>query len=531
MSQYQQDIDNFATLKAAQNGTWEGINPEFAARMKVQNRFKTGLDIACYTASIMRKDMAEYDADSSQYTQSLGCWHGFVGQQKMLSVKKHQGTTNKSYLYLSGWMVAALRSEFGPLPDQSMHEKTSVSALIEELYTFLRQADARELGDLFHKLDDAKKNGGDVAAIQAEIDNYETHVVPIIADIDAGFGNEEATYLLAKQMIEAGACCIQIENQVSDAKQCGHQDGKVTVPHEDFLAKINAVRYAFLELGVDEGVIVARTDSLGAGLTQKIPVSTSEGDLAAQYNAFLKTTEVAGVEDLNEGDLVLKQGGKLVKPERLPNGLFRFKDNTGFDRVVLDCVTSLKHGADLLWIETEKPHVGQIAEMVNAIREQVPNAKLVYNNSPSFNWTLNFRQQVFDAWSEEGKDVSGYDRAKLMSADYDDSELAAAADEKIKSFQADAAREAGIFHHLITLPTYHTAALSTDNLAKGYFGEEGMLAYVRGVQRQEIRQGLACVKHQAMAGSDLGDTHKEYFSGEGALKASGEDNTMNQFDV
>ena len=531
MSQYQQDIDNFATLKAAQNGTWEGINPEFAARMKVQNRFKTGLDIARYTASIMRKDMAEYDADSSQYTQSLGCWHGFVGQQKMLSVKKHQGTTNKSYLYLSGWMVAALRSEFGPLPDQSMHEKTSVSALIEELYTFLRQADARELGDLFHKLDDAKKNGGDVAAIQAEIDNYETHVVPIIADIDAGFGNEEATYLLAKQMIEAGACCIQIENQVSDAKQCGHQDGKVTVPHEDFLAKINAVRYAFLELGVDEGVIVARTDSLGAGLTQKIPVSTSEGDLAAQYNAFLKTTEVAGVEDLTEGDLVLKQGGKLVKPERLPNGLFRFKDNTGFDRVVLDCVTSLKHGADLLWIETEKPHVGQIAEMVNAIREQVPNAKLVYNNSPSFNWTLNFRQQVFDAWREEGKDVSSYDRAKLMSADYDDSELAAAADEKIKSFQADAAREAGIFHHLITLPTYHTAALSTDNLAKGYFGEEGMLAYVRGVQRQEIRQGLACVKHQAMAGSDLGDTHKEYFSGEGALKASGEDNTMNQFDV
>ncbi|WP_421132031.1 isocitrate lyase [Alteromonas sp. A079] len=531
MSQYQQDIDNFATLKAAQKGTWEGINPEYAARMKLQNRFKTGLDIARYTAGIMRKDMAEYDADTSQYTQSLGCWHGFIGQQKMLSVKKHQGTTSKSYLYLSGWMVAALRSEFGPLPDQSMHEKTSVSSLIEELYTFLRQADARELGDLFHKLDDAKANGGDVAAIQAEIENYETHVVPIIADIDAGFGNEEATYLLAKQMIEAGACCIQIENQVSDAKQCGHQDGKVTVPHEDFLAKINAVRYAFLELGVEDGVIVARTDSLGAGLTQKIPVSLSEGDLAAQYNAFLKTSPVNGVEDLNEGDLVLKQGGQLVKPERLPNGLFRFKDNSGFDRVVLDCVTSLQQGADLLWIETEKPHVGQIAEMVNAIREQVPNAKLVYNNSPSFNWTLNFRQQVFDTWSEEGKDVSGYDRAKLMSEDYDNSELAAEADEKIKSFQADAAREAGIFHHLITLPTYHTAALSTDNLAKGYFGEEGMLAYVRGVQRQEIRQGLACVKHQAMAGSDLGDTHKEYFSGEGALKASGDDNTMNQFDV
>ncbi|MDO6474921.1 isocitrate lyase [Alteromonas sp. 1_MG-2023] len=531
MSQYQQDIDTIATLKAAQKGSWEGINPEYAARMKAQNRFKTGLDIAKYTAAIMRKDMEEYDADSASYTQSLGCWHGFVGQQKMLAVKKHHGTTNKSYLYLSGWMVAALRSEFGPLPDQSMHEKTTVPMLIEELYTFLRQADARELGDLFKQLDTAKANGGDVAPIQAQIDNFETHVVPIIADIDAGFGNEEATYLLAKKMIEAGACCIQIENQVSDAKQCGHQDGKVTVPHEDFLAKINAVRYAFLELGVNDGVIVARTDSLGAGLTQKIPVSATPGDLASQYNAFLDTTEVSGADDLSDGDLVIKQDGKLVKPVRLPNGLFKFKANTGFDRVVLDCITSLQHGADLLWIETEKPHVRQIGDMVDAIREVIPNAKLVYNNSPSFNWTLNFRQQVFDAWQEEGKDVSAYDRAKLMSAEYDDSELAADADAKIQTFQRDASREAGIFHHLITLPTYHTAALSTDNLAQGYFGDEGMLAYVKGVQRKEIRQGLACVKHQAMAGSDLGDTHKEYFSGEGALKASGDDNTMNQFDV
>ncbi len=531
MSNYSQDIDAVTSLRQAEAGTWNAINPESAARMRAQNRFKTGLDIARYTAGIMRKDMADYDADSAQYTQSLGCWHGFIGQQKMMAIKKHHGTTDKSYLYLSGWMVAALRSEFGPLPDQSMHEKTSVSALIEELYTFLRQADARELGHLFHDLDDARAKGDDVAAksVQNAIDTYETHVVPIIADIDAGFGNEEATYLLAKQMIEAGACCIQIENQVSDAKQCGHQDGKVTVPHEDFLAKINAVRYAFLELGVDDGVIVARTDSLGAGLTQKIPVSTSNGDLAHKYNAFLEITPVNGADDVNEGDVIIKQDGKLVKPVRLPNGLYKFKEGTGEERCILDSITSLQHGADLLWIETEKPHVGQIGAMVNEIRKVVPNAKLVYNNSPSFNWTLNFRQQVFDGWSEAGKDVSAYTRDELMSADYDETDLATEADEKIRTFQADAAREAGIFHHLITLPTYHTAALSTDNLAKGYFGEEGMLAYVAGVQRKEIRQGLACVKHQDMAGSNMGDDHKEYFSGEQALKASGEDNTMNQF--
>jgi isocitrate lyase len=530
MSAYQNDIKAVAALKAAAGSSWSAIDPESVARMRAQNRFKTGLEIAQYTADIMRKDMAEYDADSSVYTQSLGCWHGFIGQQKLISIKKHLKTTNKRYLYLSGWMVAALRSDFGPLPDQSMHEKTSVSGLIEELYTFLRQADARELDLLFTALDAARAAGDNAKAadLQNQIDNYETHVVPIIADIDAGFGNPEATYLLAKKMIEAGACCIQIENQVSDEKQCGHQDGKVTVPHADFLAKINAVRYAFLELGIDNGVIVARTDSLGAGLTKQIAVTNEPGDLGDQYNSFLDCEEVSPA-DLKNGDVVLNREGKLLRPKRLPSNLFQFRAGTGEARCVLDSITSLQNGADMLWIETEKPHVGQIAEMVNEIRKTIPNAKLVYNNSPSFNWTLNFRQQVFDAFVAEGKDVSAYDRTKLMSVDYDETELAQVADEKIRTFQRDGSAQAGIFHHLITLPTYHTAALSTDNLAKGYFAEQGMLAYVKGVQRQEIRQGIACVKHQNMSGSDIGDAHKEYFAGEAALKAGGKDNTMNQF--
>jgi isocitrate lyase len=330
-------------------------------------------------------------------------------------------------------------------------------------------------------------------------------------------------------MIEAGACAIQIENQVSDEKQCGHQDGKVTVPHEDFIAKINAVRYAFLELGIENGIIVSRTDSLGAGLTQKLAVTNQPGDLGDQYNSFLDVDEITEA-DLGNGDVVIKRGGKLLRPKRLASNLFQFRSGTGEARCVLDSITSLQNGADLLWIETEKPHIGQIAAMMNEVRKAIPNAKLVYNNSPSFNWTLNFRQQAYDALLAEGKDVSAYDRAKLMSVDYDETELALNADEKIRTFQRDSSKEAGIFHHLITLPTYHTAALSTDDLAKGYFADQGMLAYVKGVQRREIREGIATVKHQNMSGSDLGDNHKEYFAGDAALKAGGVNNTSNQFD-
>jgi isocitrate lyase len=528
MSNYQSAIEAVKAIKEKAGDSWGAINPESVARMRVQNKFKTGLDIAQYTADIMRADMAAYDADNTKYTQSLGCWHGFVGQQKMISIKKHfGGSTQRRYLYLSGWMVAALRSEFGPLPDQSMHEKTSVASLVEELYTFLRQADARELGGLFRELDKAEAQS-DKDAIQYQIDNHVTHVVPIIADIDAGFGNAEATYLMAKQMIEAGACALQIENQVADEKQCGHQDGKVTVPHADFHAKIRALRHAFLELGIDNGIIVSRTDSEGAGLTKEIAVVKEPGDQGDIYNSYLDVEEI-DVSEMAEGDVCFNRDGKLVRPKRLPSGLYQFRPGTGEERCVFDSIEAIKAGADLLWIETATPNVADITSMMNEVRKVIPDAKLVYNNSPSFNWTLNFRQQQFDAMVEEGLDVSAYVREDLMKAEYDDTELSARADDKIRSFQSDTSREAGIFHHLITLPTYHTTALSVDNLAKEYFGDAAMLGYVEGVQRKEIRQGIACVKHQNMSGSDIGDDHKEYFAGENALKAGGAKNTSNQF--
>ena len=167
MSKYNNSLEEASSISDIDTSNWDAINPNYVARMRLQNQFKTGIDIAKYTASIMRKDMDEYDKDPSAYTQSLGCWHGFIGQQKLISIKKHFGTNNKKYLYLSGWMIAALRSQFGPLPDQSMHEKTSVASLINELYTFLKQADARELGGLFRELDNSSDK--DKASIQEKL--------------------------------------------------------------------------------------------------------------------------------------------------------------------------------------------------------------------------------------------------------------------------------------------------------------------------------------------------------------------------
>ncbi|WP_341213323.1 isocitrate lyase [uncultured Limimaricola sp.] len=509
-----------------------GIGIDDILQLQMQNTYNTHLDIARDMAKVMRADMAAYDADPEHFTQSLGCWSGFHAQQMIRSVKRLRGTTKGAYVYLSGWMVAGLRNRWGHLPDQSMHEKTAVADLIEEIYVSLRQADEVELNDLFRALDKARESGDDEAerAAVTAIDNFESHVVPIIADIDAGFGNEHATYLLAKELIKAGACCLQIENQVSDAKQCGHQDGKVTVPREDFIEKLRACRMAFEELGVTEGVIVARTDSLGAGLTQKLPVSQQTGDHAAEYLKWIETESFAGQP--TEGEIALWRDGGWAKPARLPNGLVRFKADTGRARVIEDCVASLNDGgADLIWIETDTPNVAEIASMVDEIREKAPKAKLVYNNSPSFNWTLNLRRQVREDWIGEGRiaETDYPDGTQLMKADYDDTDLGREADARLKRFQYDISTKAGVFHNLITLPTFHLTAKSVDELSRGYFGEDRMLAYVATVQREEIRRGISAVKHQHEVGSDLGDSFKVMVGGDRALKAGGHANTMNQF--
>lgn len=519
------------TARYPSGQTAAGVSVDDIVQLRMQNTYDTHLDIARDMAAVMREDMAAYDADPSRFTQSLGCWSGFHAQQMIKAVKRMRGTAKGTYVYLSGWMVAGLRNRWGHLPDQSMHEKTAVADLIQEIYVSLRQADEVALNDLFRELK-AAETELQRAAVIARIDNFESHVVPIIADIDAGFGNEHATYLLAKELIKAGACALQIENQVSDAKQCGHQDGKVTVPREDFIEKLRACRLAFEELGVDHGVIVARTDSLGAGLTQKVPVSQQPGDLASQYIKWLKTEAITAENPMQEGELALFRDGQFVRPLRLPNGLFPFQENTGRQRVIEDCIASLREGgADLLWIETDTPNVDEIASMVAEIRKEAPHAKLTYNNSPSFNWTLNLRKQVRAQWLAEGRIAeSDYPEGnELMRADYDATELGLEADARLQRFQTDIAARAGVFHNLITLPTFHLTAKSVDELSRGYFGEDKMLAYVKTVQREEIRRGISAVKHQHEVGSDLGDSFKEMVSGERALKAGGHANTMNQF--
>jgi len=151
----------------------------------------------------------------------------FVAQQTWLRLKSTIKPTNKKYLYF--WLDGLLLCvpNFGTTT-RSVYawKKTAVFLAIVKELTISCASDAIELNDPIHEKD--WKTGEDV---QNSIDKFRNACsFPIIADIDAGFGNEEATYLLAKTNDSSpGACAIQLENQVSDAKHVANQDGKRTV--------------------------------------------------------------------------------------------------------------------------------------------------------------------------------------------------------------------------------------------------------------------------------------------------------------
>ena len=64
MTNYQKMVDEAAGLLRTKK-TWGAIKAEYVSRMMLQNQFKTGLDVAKYTAQIMRKDMEDYDKDNT----------------------------------------------------------------------------------------------------------------------------------------------------------------------------------------------------------------------------------------------------------------------------------------------------------------------------------------------------------------------------------------------------------------------------------------------------------------------------------
>jgi len=81
--------------------------------------------------------------------------------------------------------------------------------------------------------------------------------LPLIVDIDTGFGNAVNTYRTVRVLERAGACALQIEDQ-DFPKRCGHFGGKAVIPVREMTAKIRAATDAREDGNL---LIIARTDA------------------------------------------------------------------------------------------------------------------------------------------------------------------------------------------------------------------------------------------------------------------------------
>src|SRR5262249_27813644 len=87
----------------------------------------------------------------------------------------------------------------------------------------------------------------------------------IIADADTGHGGDPHVRNLIRRVVEVGIPGYHIEDQRPGTKKCGHQGGKVLVPQDEQIKRLNAARFQLDVMGVP-GIIVARTDAEAASL-------------------------------------------------------------------------------------------------------------------------------------------------------------------------------------------------------------------------------------------------------------------------
>jgi len=279
-------------------------------------------------------------SENNDYVSALGA---LTGNQAM-----QQAKAGLDSVYLSGWQVAGdANDSLEMYPDQSLYAVSSVPRVVKAINNTFIRAD---------QIQTMEQTG--------DIDFF----LPIVADMESGFGGVLNTHELMKDMIEAGAAGVHLEDQLSSAKKCGHMGGKVIVPTQEMVSKLIATRFAADILDVDT-VLIARTDSLAGALLSS---------------------------DADEYD------HKFIVGERTEEGFYRVK--AGMEQAVSRGLAYAPY-CDLLWMETSVPDIGECREFIQEIRKEYPDKIFAYNCSPSFNWKEHLSDEQIRSFKDELGDM------------------------------------------------------------------------------------------------------------------------------
>ncbi len=202
-------------------------------------------------------------------------------------------------IYLGGWATSARGSDTeDPGPDLASYPLSQVPAEAAMLVRALLTADRNQQYQRL-QMTEAQK-----AASPA----YDYRPF-IIADADTGHGGDPHVRNLIRRFVEVGVPGYHIEDQRPGTKKCGHQGGKVLVPEDEQIKRLNAARFQ-LDIMRVPGIIVARTDAEAASLIEGNADERDQPFILGATNlavppyrlcclALLKRLHDAGVEALN----------------------------------------------------------------------------------------------------------------------------------------------------------------------------------------------------------------------------------------
>ncbi len=242
------EADVAATQRYFDSPRFEGITRLYTARQVVEQRGTIAADyiVAREAATAFYARLRELFAEHKSIT-TFGPYS--PGQAVVMKRVGIEG------IYLGGWATSAKGSiTEDPGPDLASYPLSQVPEEAAGLVRALLTADRNQQ---YLRLQMTEEQRAATPAV-----DYRPF---IIADADTGHGGDPHVRNLIRRFVEAGVPGYHIEDQRPGTKKCGHQGGKVLVPSDEQIKRLNTARFQLDMMGVP-GIIVARTDAEAANL-------------------------------------------------------------------------------------------------------------------------------------------------------------------------------------------------------------------------------------------------------------------------